>query len=190
MRTMTTSRFLLLRPPLPKIHRFQFFNKIENEGTLALKWKAMFISANAPAPLSDLAKVIDVYVLPSETELTMPADRNLADYTKVGTVAEFVNTIGETTKGGLGLTIGEADIDGVISFGLSTNHNTAYLAAEFASFKFTVDESAANFAQFNFKPAEGYVYTEGDEAKLICMNEGYTTYWDAAAGVFKLHANA
>ena len=25
--------------------------------------------------------------------------------------------------------------------------------------------------------------------KLICMNEGYSTYWDAAAGVFKLQAN-
>ena len=92
-------------------------------------------------------------------------------------------------SGGLGLTIGQANIDGVISYNLGTNHNTAYLAAEFNSFKFTVNESAANFAQFNFKPASGYAYTEGDEAKLICMNAGYSTYWDAATGTFRLQAN-
>ena len=62
------------------------------------------------------------------------------------------------------------------------------LATEFNSFKFTVNESAANFAQFNFKPAAGYTYTEGDEAKLICMNEGYSTYWDAATSTFRLQA--
>ena len=88
--------------------------------------------------------------------------------------------------GGLGLTIGTADIDGVIAYDLSTNHNTAYLTADFNSFKFTVDETDANFAHFNFKPAADYVYTEGDEAKLVCMNEGYETYWDAENRVFKL----
>ncbi len=72
--------------------------KIENEGTLALKWKAKFVSANE---LSALADVIDVYVYPSTTELAYPADRNLDGYTKVGTVAEFVNTIEETTYGNL-----------------------------------------------------------------------------------------
>ena len=91
-------------------------------------------------------------------------------------------------SGGLGLTWGDAEVDGVINFGLATNHNTAYLAAEFGTLKFTVNESAANFAQFNFKPAADYTYTEGDEAKLICMNEGYETYWDAEAGLFKLQA--
>jgi hypothetical protein len=91
-------------------------------------------------------------------------------------------------SGGLGLTIGKADIDGVIAYNLGTNHNTAYLAEEFVSFKFTVNESASNFAQFNFKPAAGYTYADGDEAKLICMNDGYETYWDAATGRFKLQA--
>ncbi len=92
-------------------------------------------------------------------------------------------------SGGLGLTIGAADVDGVIAFGLSTNHNTAYLATEFSEIKFTVNESATNFSKFNFQPATGYTYTEGDEAKLICMNEGYSTYWDAATGTFRLQAN-
>ena len=91
-------------------------------------------------------------------------------------------------SGGLGLTMGNATIDGVINYNLATNHNTAYLAEEFGSFKFTVNESASNFAQFNFKPAAGYTYTEGDEAKLVCMNEGYETYWDAATSTFRLRA--
>ncbi len=91
--------------------------------------------------------------------------------------------------GGLSLTIGEAEIDGVIAYDLSTNHNTAYLAAKFNSFKFTVDETNENFAYFNnFKPDEGYVYVDGDEEKLICMNEGYETYWDETSRTFKLQA--
>ena len=91
-------------------------------------------------------------------------------------------------SGGLGLTVGEAVIEGVIAFGLATNHNTAYLAENFNGYKFTTSETAANFSQFNIKPAAGYVYTEGDEAKFICMNEGYSTYWTGS--VFKLQADA
>ena len=72
--------------------------KIENEGTLALQWVAQFQSEKA---LSALANVIDVYVLASETEIGYPADRNLAGYTKVGTVAEFVNNFAETENGTL-----------------------------------------------------------------------------------------
>ena len=102
------------------------------------------------------------------------------------TGGKYVGNFGYS--GGLGLTIGEAEIDGVIYYNLGTNHNTAYLAAEFGTLKFTVNESAANFAQFNFKPAADYTYTEGDEAKLICMNEGYETYWDSASSSFKLQA--
>ena len=76
--------------------------KVVNEGTLALKWIAKFVSESA---LSELANVIDVYVNPSEVELAYPGDRaNISEdagWTKVGTVAEFVNTISETTKGTL-----------------------------------------------------------------------------------------
>ena len=90
-------------------------------------------------------------------------------------------------SGGLGFTWGEAEIDGVVTFGLSTNHNTAYLAAEFGTIEFIVSEGA-NFAQFNFKPATGYTYVEGDEAKLVCLNEGYKTVWDATTGTFRLQA--
>jgi len=89
--------------------------------------------------------------------------------------------------GGLGLTVGNANIEEEIAYNLSTNHNTAYLAAEFGTIKFTVAEGA-NFGNFNFKPATGYTYTDGDEAKLVCMNEGYETYWDAATSTFRLQA--
>ena len=76
----------------------QFF-KIENEGTLALKWKATFRTANG-VTLSALADVIDVYVCTTLTEY--PADRSVIDsWTHVGTVAEFVNTIEDTTNGTL-----------------------------------------------------------------------------------------
>lgn len=68
--------------------------KVENEGNLALKWVAKFVSSEE---LSILANVIDVYVKPSAAELAYPADRDLTGYTKVGTVAEFVDTIEETT---------------------------------------------------------------------------------------------
>ena len=72
--------------------------KVENEGSLALKWYAKFVSEEE---MSILADAIDVYVCPSTTELAYPADRDLDGYTKVGTVAEFVNTIETTTKGEL-----------------------------------------------------------------------------------------
>ena len=71
--------------------------RVTNEGNLALKWVAKFVSENA---LSDLADVIDVYV---NTEVSAyPADRSDLDgWTKVGTVADFVNSISETTHGNL-----------------------------------------------------------------------------------------
>ena len=73
--------------------------KVENEGTLALKWVAKFFSSN---DLTELANVIDVYVKPSADEFGYATDRtDLSTWTKKGTVAEFVNTISETTYGNL-----------------------------------------------------------------------------------------
>lgn len=90
-------------------------------------------------------------------------------------------------QGGLTPTVGGSGIIGVVHFDVSTNHNTVNLASDFGTFKFTVAEGS-NFAAFNLKPAAGYIYTEGDEAKLVCMNEGYETYWDATTSTFKLQA--
>ena len=74
--------------------------KVENEGTLALKWYAKFVSETKAADLANLADVIDVYVCPSATALTMP-DRDLTGYDKVGTLRTFLNTIETTTYGTL-----------------------------------------------------------------------------------------
>jgi predicted outer membrane repeat protein len=93
-----------------------------------------------------------------------------------------------TLDSGLYCTVGGNGITGVVHFALNTNHNTALLAANFGTIKFTVAQGS-NFSAFNLKPAAGYTYTAGDEAKLICMNEGYSTYWDAATGTFRLQAN-
>ena len=77
--------------------------KIENEGTLALKWKAKLVSEKQ---LSALANVIDVYVyswgvLDDASAVGYPANRNLDGYDKVGTMAEFMNTVESTTNGNL-----------------------------------------------------------------------------------------
>ena len=70
--------------------------KVENEGTLPLKWKATF---NYQGALSALADVIDVYVLPSATELTYPTDDSFEGYVKKGTIREFISSIEQTTTG-------------------------------------------------------------------------------------------
>ncbi|MBR3691322.1 MAG: SipW-dependent-type signal peptide-containing protein [Clostridia bacterium] len=72
--------------------------RVTNLGNLALKWQAQFRSEVALTPLAD---VIDVYVCPSETELALPADRDLSGYRNVGTLRSFVNTISSTTYGSL-----------------------------------------------------------------------------------------
>ncbi len=89
--------------------------------------------------------------------------------------------------GGHTPTIGGGEITGTIYFNVGTNHNTINLASNFGTFKFVAVEGS-NFSAFNFKPAADYVYTEGDEAKLICQNVGYSTYWDAATSRFRLQA--
>lgn len=79
--------------------------KIENEGTLALKWKTVLTKYGE---ISALADVIDVYVrnygVLTDSEaatLAYPADRSLEGYTRVGTAAEFLSTMEETTNGEL-----------------------------------------------------------------------------------------
>lgn len=88
-------------------------------------------------------------------------------------------------QGGHTPTVGGGEVTGVIHFDVSTVHNTVNLIKDFTGFKFTVAEGS-NFAAFNFKPAAEYTYTEGDENKLVCMNEGYETYWTGS--VFKIRA--
>ena len=68
--------------------------RVTNEGSLALNWYAKFM---VKSELTDLANVIDVYV--KEDVTAIPATRDLTGYTKVGTVADFVDKIEATTKG-------------------------------------------------------------------------------------------
>ena len=71
--------------------------RVVNEGSLALKWVAKFVSNEA---LGILADVIDVYV--TEDIETYPTDRaDLSDWDKVGTVRDFANTIDTLWAGSL-----------------------------------------------------------------------------------------
>ena len=97
-----------------------------------------------------------------------------------GVLADNINI-----QGGLIPTVGGNELAGIIYFDLSTNHNTCYLNEEFGVVKFYVAEGS-NFAQFNFHPVDSYTYNEGDENKLICLNDGYTTYYDASTNTFRL----
>lgn len=80
--------------------------KVVNNGSLALKWKATFSSTNV---LSELADVINVYVLPTApaaegtyNNFNAPANRAAAlAYTPAGTVRSFVSQIEDVTKGEL-----------------------------------------------------------------------------------------
>lgn len=92
-----------------------------------------------------------------------------------------------TIQGGLTPTLGAADISGVVYLEVATNHNTTNLLSGFDNIKFYVG-AGSNFNSFNLKPESGYIYVEGDESKLICLNEGYETYYDADAGLFRLRA--
>ncbi len=73
--------------------------RVQNEGSLALKWKAKIYTA---AHLTELADVIDVYVydfgiVSDENAGTVayPADRNLVahNYVRIGTLAEYINSV-------------------------------------------------------------------------------------------------
>ncbi len=83
-------------------------------------------------------------------------------------------------------TVGGGDIKDVYYFDLGIVRNRVNLVENFGTVYFKVNENVSHFENFHFAPAEGYTYTVGDEAKLICLNEGYSTYWDADAQVFKI----
>ncbi len=128
--------------------------------------------------------------LSNYTTLTMTDGAILGNTMKDGETNAFYDYAnGESLLGGRiddfihtslrGLTIGEAEFVGVATLDPQTNHDTVYLAERFNTLRFIVDETHTSFDLFNFEPAASYIYTEGDEAKLICMNEGYETYWDA-----------
>lgn len=79
-------------------------------------------------------------------------------------------------------TLGGDKIFGVVYI---NSAKTCNLAENFGVIKFNV-AVGSNFTAFNFKPALGYTYTEGDEEKLVCTNEGYVTYYDTSTETFRI----
>jgi hypothetical protein len=70
---------------------------------------------------------------------------------------------------------------------ISTNHNISSLAEDFNfSFKIAETPDSNDDCVYNFKPYEGYVYTEGDEAKIKCLNDGYETVWNSTINQFEV----
>ena len=77
--------------------------RVVNSGDLAIKWEARYTSENE---VTDLAKVIDVYLLRSETPIQYPTQRaDLASWDDwndpVGTLDQFINNISDILKGEL-----------------------------------------------------------------------------------------
>ncbi len=85
--------------------------------------------------------------------------------------------------GGHKPTLGGSGITGNVYFSV----DWATLTKEFGTIQYEVI-GATKLSTFCFYTAADYVYTEGDEDKLVCLNEGYETYWDAATGTFRLQA--
>lgn len=166
--------------------------KIKNEGTLALKWVAKFVSQS---DLTELADVIDVYVNTEAT--TYPEKRDdLTGWTKVGNVAEFVNTISETTKGilergasanlGIALKMQESagneyqelDLGGVFDIQIFATQYTY----ESDSFDNQYDKEAywpdtVNTDWYNDTDKEFVLYTAGDLAGFAqLVNSGTDTF--------------
>lgn len=121
--------------------------KVQNEGSLALKWKATFKSA---APLGDLANVIDVYVMPGVTAYS--ADRAVLDgWTKVGTLSEFANTLSTTTYGQLtakGTATAEATLG--LAFKMQETADNTYQKASLGAFDITILATQLNYESDSF----------------------------------------
>ena len=88
-----------------------------------------------------------------------------------------------STDGGLGQLYGSTRLDRPILLTVSQNVKTISLAEGF-NFSFKINSTLNENTVYTFVPYEGYEYTEGDESRIVCMNEGYSTYWDAATGTF------
>lgn len=174
--------------------------KVENEGTLALKWVAKFVSESA---LTDLAKVIDVYVCPSATEIDYPD--NLDTYTRVGTVAEFVNTIETTTNGtleagevaylGIALKMQESAGNEYQGMSLGSAFDIMILATQLESeedaFGKDYDKDAKYTAEIDQLRAKLAAAQSGDTVEYSLSHDAYVDNWIIVpAGVtLKLNGN-
>lgn len=90
----------------PRYAEFKIL-KVQNEGTLPFQWYAEMVSAEE---LSELANVIDVYIKEDAVQYPLDSEHNVVQYpenseleadgwTRVGTLAEFADSIKEKTAG-------------------------------------------------------------------------------------------
>ncbi len=118
--------------------------KIENEGSLSLKWMAKFVPVSA---LSGLADVIDVYILSSQTELTIPQNRDLSAYTRIGTIREFISDSDFAPYG----TLQPNNVQYLsIAFKMHDNASNSYQNLELGAFDMVVLATQASYENDTF----------------------------------------
>ncbi len=149
--------------------------RVVNEGTLAFKWKATLSST---AGVSDLAKVIEVYV--SETITTYPTDRaDLSGWDKLGTLDKFIDTIEATTFGSIEPNDAkDANQTLAIAFKMQEDAGNEYQEMTLGEFDLTITATQLEFESDSFgkdydKDASfvGEIVTL-DELKSVIENGG------------------
>ena len=149
--------------------------RVQNEGSLALKWVAKFVSS---ATLGKLADVIDVYV--STTVSAYPQDRaEIESWEKVGTVRDFVNTISDTTYGFL-----EAHTSANLGIALKMQDTAGneYMLEDLGAFDITILATQWNKENDSFGP--GYdLDADYDEPAQSVPTIGVSTAADLQAAL-------
>lgn len=91
-----------------------------------------------------------------------------------------------STDGGLGQVYGSTRLDCPIMLTVSQNVKSIALAEGF-NFSFNINSAVNENTLYTFVPYEGYEYTEGDESRIVCKNEGFVVEWNEAEKVFEAH---
>ncbi len=152
--------------------------KIENEGSLALKWKAVFVSE---APLGILADVIDVYVKEAVTEADFEAltREDVVTWTNAGTVREFVNGIEASTTGTL---LAEKSETLGIALKMRESAGNEYMNESIGSFdiKILATQLASEFDSFDEK-YDIFADYDGEISNVASLQAAFN-----AGGTYKL----
>ena len=171
--------------------------QVTNEGNLALKWFAKFVSAYELSPLAD---VIDVYV--NTTVSRYPANRSdLSGWTRVGTVRQFVNTISATTNGtlevgasanlGIALKMQETADNTYQGMDLGGAFDIQIVATQYTSEADSFDNQYDAAAGTDFVGGNGtkeapYLIDEASQLLSISANADEYSYYKIADGVEEL----
>jgi roadblock/LC7 domain-containing protein len=90
------------------------------------------------------------------------------------------------TDGGLTQVYGATEMDGPILLFVAQNVPSVVLAEGF-DFSFKLSGTVDANTEYLFLPYEGYVYTAGDEDRIVCVNDGVIVEWDETEQVFRTH---